>query len=78
MQGIRKKGDEMQEYEVKNCKGCNEEIFLTKIGEKFFQFEDLQCKQPHTKFRCEVNQIVSERLQELQIEINRIKEVIER
>ena len=70
----QKKGDGMQEYEVKNCKGCNEEIFLTKIGEKFFQFEDLQCKQPHTQLRCEINQVLETKLNRVEIELNKIKE----
>jgi len=68
----------MKESEVTNCKKCAKEIFLHKDGEQYNKFEDLAGIIQHTKLRCEVYQIISERLLDLQIEINRIKEVLER
>jgi len=68
----------MKESEITNCEKCAKEIFLQQDGEHVLSYEDLRGTTPHTKLRCEINQIVSERLQDLQIEINRIKEVLER
>ena len=68
----------MTELKVANCEECAKEIFLHKDGEQYNKFEDLAGIIQHTKLRCEINQIVSEKLQDLQIEINRIKEVLER
>ena len=68
----------MTELEVKNCEECAKEIFLHKDDDQYNKYEDLAGIIQHTKLRCEINQIVSERLQDLQIEINRIKEVLER
>jgi len=64
----------MKEYEVENCKGCNEKIFLLSLLGKFFQFEDLQCKQPHTQLRCEINQVLETKLNRVEIELNKIKD----
>ena len=64
----------MKKSEVKNCQNCNKEIFLSLIGERFFPFEDLQCKQLHTKLRCEINQILETKLNRFEIELNQIKE----
>ena len=53
---------------------CGLEVFACKDGEHFTKYEDLAGTIQHTKLHCEMNQIVSKRIQELRIEINQIKE----
>ena len=64
----------MNQIKTDYCKNCTSEIFLHSDGERIANYEDLLGTIPHTKLRCEINQIVSKRIQELRIEINQIKE----
>jgi len=64
----------MNEDNSKTCvNSCGKSIYQLEIQHQTFQFEDVEGKIPHTKLRCEINRIVSERIQELQIEINIVK-----
>ena len=54
--------------------GCGKSVYQLEINHQIFQFEDVEGKIPHTKLRCEINQIVSKQLGQLQIQINHIKE----
>ena len=64
----------MNEIKVDYCEICATEIFFHSDGEHVAEYEDLVGTTPHTKLRCTMNQIVSKRIQELRIEINKIKE----
>lgn len=64
----------MTESKITNCKKCAKEIFLHNDGEHVSSYEDLRGAIPHTKLRCEINQVVSKQLGQLQIQINQIKE----
>ena len=64
----------MNQIKMDYCKNCPSEIFFHLDGEHTAMYEDLSGTIPHTKLRCEINQIVSKRIQELRIEINQIKE----
>lgn len=64
----------MIEFKITNCKKCAKEIFLHKDGECVSSYEDLSGTTLHTKLRCEINQVVSKQLGQLQIQINQIKE----
>ena len=64
----------MNQIKTDYCKNCTSEIFFHSNGEHTAMYEDMLGTIPHTKLRCEINQIVSKRVQELRIEINKIKE----
>ena len=53
---------------------CGIDVFFHKDGEHQGVYEDLLGTIQHTKLRCEINQIVSKHLGQLQIQINQIKE----
>jgi len=53
---------------------CGIDVFIHKDGEHEAEYEDLVGITQHTKLRCEINQIVSRHLGQLQIQINQIKE----
>ena len=63
----------MNEVTTKNCV-CGIDVFIHENGERIRSYEDLKGTIPHTKLRCEINQIVSKQLGQLQIQINQIKE----
>jgi len=64
----------MKESEMRNCKNCTKEIFLHKDGEHVSSYEDLRGTIPHTKLRCEINQVLETKLNHVEIELNKIKE----
>lgn len=64
----------MKQIKTDYCKNCTSEIFFHSDSEHTAMYEDLSGTIPHTKLHCEINQIVSKRIQELRIEINQIKE----
>ena len=64
----------MLNIDIHNCKDCGIELFNFQDGENVQLYEDFAGTTPHTKLRCEINEIVSKRLQQTQIEINMIKE----
>jgi len=53
---------------------CGIDIFLHNDVEHVSPYEDLRGTIPHTKLRCEINQIVSTKLNRVEIELNKIKE----
>ena len=64
----------MNEDDLHPCiDGCGKSIYQLKINHQIFQFEDVEGKIPHTKLRCEINQVVLKQLGQLQIQINQIK-----
>ena len=63
----------MNEVTTKTCV-CGIDVFLHKDGKHTTKYEDLLGTIPHTKLRCEINQIISKHLGQLQIQINQIKE----
>lgn len=64
----------MKELKVTNCKKCTKEIFLHKDGEHVLSYEDLRGTTPHTKLRCEINQVLETKLNPVKTELNKIKE----
>ena len=65
----------MNEDDLHSCTNrCGKFVYQLEIQHQTFQFEDVEGKISHTKLRCEINRIVSERIQDLQIEINKVKE----
>jgi len=63
----------MNEVTTKTCV-CGIDVFEFNDGEHSAKYEDLLGTIAHTKLRCEINQIVSKQLGQLQIQINQIKE----
>lgn len=63
----------MNEVKIDVCV-CGMNIFSHKDGEQYNKYEDLAGNIQHSEIRCEVNQIVSKQLGQLQIQINQIKE----
>ena len=59
---------------IHNCKNCSIEIFNFEDGETTNPYEDFTGTIPHTKLRCEINQIISDRISQLEIELRQIKE----
>ena len=53
---------------------CGIDVFFHKDGEHESPYEDLCGTIPHTKLRCEINQVISKQFGQLQIQINQIKE----
>ena len=53
---------------------CGIDIFVHNDGEHQGMYEDLLGTIQHTKLRCEINQIISRHLGQMQIQINQIKE----
>ncbi len=64
----------MRESEITNCEKCAKEIFLHKDGEHVSSCEDLRGTIPHTKLRCEINQVLETKLNHIETELNKIKE----
>ena len=64
---------EMNEVVIRKCV-CGVDVFVHKDGEHDESYEDLKEAIPHTKLRCEINQIISKRLGQSQIQINQIIE----
>jgi len=64
----------MNEVTTKNCVHCGIDVFFHKDGEHELPYDDFKGSIPHTKLRCEINQIVSKQLGQLQIQINQIKQ----
>ena len=63
----------LSEVSTENCI-CGIDVFIHKDGERLAKYEDFAGTIHHSKIRCEINQVVSKRLQRTQIEINMIKE----
>ena len=63
----------MNEVLTKNCI-CGIDVFIHNDGEHQTKYEDFAGTIHHTKLRCEINQIISKHLGQLQIQINQIKE----
>jgi len=64
----------MNENEIRTCVNCGLELFEFKEEERISNYENMKESIPHSRLRCEINQIISKRIQELRIEINQIKE----
>ena len=58
----------MNQVVTENCV-CGIDVFIHKNGEHQAEYEDFTGTIPHTKLRCELNQIVSERTSQLEIEL---------
>ncbi len=63
----------MNDVTTKNCV-CGLDIFIQNDGEHQAEYEDFRGTRQHTKLRCEINQIVSKQLGQLQTQVNQIKE----
>jgi len=57
-----------------DCEKCDAKIYLKRDGEHDSSYEDLKGTIPHTKLRCEVNQIVAKKFREIEVEINQLKQ----
>ena len=53
---------------------CGLEVFACKDGEHFTKYEDLASIIQHTKLRCEINQVLTTKLNRVETELNKIKE----
>ena len=53
---------------------CGIDVFFHNDGKSVQPYENLAGTIQHTKLRCEINQVVSKKIQQLQIQINQIKE----
>ena len=63
----------LNEVLTKNCV-CGIDVHIHNDGEHLAEYEGFAGTIHHTKLRCEINQIVSKHLGQLQIQINQIKE----
>lgn len=66
----------MKGITVENCSQCGLELFAWKEGERVNNYENMKGTIPHTQMRCEIHQIVSKQLKEIQNDVRKIKEGI--
>ena len=64
----------MKQIDSIDCEKCDEKIYLKRDGEHESPYEDILGKVPHTKLRCEINQVVSKKFLEIEVEIKQLKE----
>ena len=65
--------ESMNDVTTETCV-CGKDVFTHKDGEHSSKYEDFAGKIPHTNLRCEVNQIVSKKFREIEVEVNQLKE----
>ena len=66
----------MKNITIENCSQCGLELFEWKEGERVNNYENMKGTIPHTQMRCEIHQIVSKQLKEIQNDVRKIKEGI--
>ena len=64
----------MNEVETEICENCGDNIFLHKDGERLAKYENLKGTIQHSVIRCEINQIISKKFREIEVEIKQLKE----
>ena len=51
---------------VRDCKSCEQKIYLSKLNGKIYPFEDRYCTQFHNCTKCESNSDLVGRIQKLE------------
>lgn len=65
----------IKEVMPESC-ACGIDVFLHKDGEQYSKYEDLAGIIQHTKLRCEINQVLGTKLNRVETELNKIKEML--
>ena len=62
-----------------SCNGCGIKVFLLNNGNHLSnKYENLKGTKPHTRLRCEINQVINSRLISIQSGAAKINEMIEK